>query len=356
MVRIVAATTRAAGLRGFAELAQELGGDGLALLARFDITPEAVASEDAMISADAAGWVLEAAATELDCPDIGLRLAARQNGGAFGPLAVAVANAPTIGAGIETAARFLFVHHTGLALGLVADPEQRPGMVGLRYRDRAEATSICQGIDHGAGTIHRFLLRMAGGNYGLQEVHLPHPALAPTARYTAYFGAPVRFDMPTTVFRFPADTLARAIPDSDSVLYTIAMDYLNRNSAQLDQSMSARVRVAIDNAITKAPTDIQAIARTLSVHERSLQRALAAEGTRFSEILDEARRDVVQLLLRETSLPLGEVAAMVGFREQSALTKAARRWFGTAPTQVRNAARVQRGGSPPVLVRPPALH
>jgi AraC-like DNA-binding protein len=73
----------------------------------------------------------------------------------------------------------------------------------------------------------------------------------------------------------------------------------------------------------------------LGVHPRTLQRRLAAEGTSFATILDDVRRDAAHRYITATSLPFAQVAALVGFGEQSTLTHAVQRWHGVNPRQLR---------------------
>ncbi|MEC3952340.1 AraC family transcriptional regulator [Nocardia sp. CDC153] len=338
----MAIMARAASMRGYRELVDELGGDGKELLARYGISLDAVASDDALVPAESMGWALEVGAVELDCPDLGLRLAARQDSEILGLLAVAIANSATVGAGIACAARFLSIHHGGVSITLVPDPEGHTGVVALNYRDNAEVAGFSQAIDHGAGLIHRFL-RQGAGDYGLRSIHLPHPARAATARYTEFFGADVHFDRPTTVLRFAAELLHRPVLGSNPMLHKLAMDFLDRNYPEPDRTMTARVRLAIDRAFLESKADIETVARMLTMHERTLQRALAAEGSTFTGVLDEARRDATYRLLCETDLPMSRITTLIGLREQSALTRVVRRWFGSTPQQLRTAARARNG-------------
>ncbi|WP_433577048.1 AraC family transcriptional regulator ligand-binding domain-containing protein [Nocardia brasiliensis] len=335
----MAIMARAAGLRGYRRLVDELGGDGAALLRRFGIAPEAPDSDDAILTTESMGWAMEVAAMELACPDFGLRLAGRQDPDVLGPLGVALLNADNIGATLACLQRYLFIQHAGISVQLCPDPAQQRGVIALHYRDPAEATPFSQGIDHGAGLVHRFVQRAVGGEYGLRSVHLPHAQQAPLARYQEFFGAEVRFDMPTTLFRFPAELLTRPLIDRDPMLHKLAMDYLARNYSELDQTMTARVRLAVDRALVESTADIATVADMLTIGERSLQRALAAEGTTFTAVLDTARRDATYRLLCETDLPMGRITALVGLREQSALTRVVRRWYGTTPQRIRTAAR-----------------
>lgn len=340
----MAIMVRAAGMRGYRELVDELGGDGDALLRRFGITPEAPDSDDAVITSESMGWALEVAAAELDCPDLGLRLAERQDFGVLGPVAVALLNAPTVGAALACVHRYLYTHHAGISIELCADPEQQPGVIAMNYRDMAEVSAFSQGIDHGAGLLHRFVHHGVGGAYGLRTVHLPHPPRAPAARYTEFFGAEVRFDMPTTLFRFTAELLARPMLGSDPMVHKLAMDYLARNYSELDRTMTARVRLAIDRAFLESTADIATVAQMLHTGPRTLQRALSSEGTTFTAVLDTARRDATYRLLCETDLPMGRITALVGLREQSALTRVVRRWYGRTPQQIRTDARARQTG------------
>ncbi|MFC9439776.1 AraC family transcriptional regulator [Nocardia sp. NPDC057030] len=345
-------TARAASLRGYPALVEELGGDGRALLERFEISPDALDNDEAIVPAEVIGWALEAAATELDCPDFGLRLASRQDTDILGALSIVLTNAATAGDALTYASRFLFTHNSGIAIRLIGDPEKEAGTIALEYRDSADSTGFVQGTDLSAGTIHKCLCTILGEDYGLRSLHLPHKPLAPVARYREYFGAPVVFETGRTAFRIPDDLPDRPIVGGSPILRTMSVDYLTRNYSELDWTLSARVRVAILQTITSTKPDIESVARTLSMHERALQRALADEGTTFSEILDGARRDTVYRMLCDTDLPMSRISVLVGLREQSALTRLVRRWFGVTPQQIRNSARAQHGSRPGLRIQP----
>jgi AraC-like DNA-binding protein len=326
---------RAAGLRGLGPLIDRLGGDGDELLTRHGIPPAALDADEAVIRASAAGRVLQVAAAELGCPDLGLRLAERQDAGILGPLAIAIQNSPTVGDALDCMTRYLFVHSPALSVGVLPDPEGRPGVIGLRYASADRGRLRPQVADLGLGLMHRIILLMLGGGYGLRSVHVPHPPLAPVSRYTGFFGADVRFDQRDAVLRVPAGIVSTEVPGGDLLLRDIALDYLSSHYSAPGQSVTGRVRVLLGQAVGSAPVRIADIARMLQLHPRSLQRRLAAEGSTFEAVLDSVRRDVAGHLITSTDLPFGQVTAMVGLTEQSALTRATRRWFGQSPRALR---------------------
>jgi AraC-like DNA-binding protein len=169
-------------------------------------------------------------------------------------------------------------------------------------------------------------------------VLLPHPPLAPVARYTDFFGADVRFDQPAAVLRVPAQLADLPVPGGNQVLRDLALDYISSHFAAPDRPVTARVQLLLTQSLGSSPVAITAIARLLQTHPRTLQRRLAAEQTGFEAILDGVRRSAAHRLITQTDLPLSQVTAMIGLAEQSALSRAVRRWFGLSPRGLRTSS------------------
>jgi AraC-like DNA-binding protein len=77
---------------------------------------------------------------------------------------------------------------------------------------------------------------------------------------------------------------------------------------------------------------LQEIARALGTSTRTLQRELADEGTRFSELAHRTRLVAAQRLLTEGALPLTEVAFATGFSDLAHLSRSFRRHFEVPPS------------------------
>jgi len=82
-------------------------------------------------------------------------------------------------------------------------------------------------------------------------------------------------------------------------------------------------------------------ARLFSLHERTLRRRLDADRTTFHELLNDARFEVAQQLLSDTRLPAAEIAAILGYSNPGAYSRAFRGWSGSAPKRWRD----RRAGS-----------
>ena len=329
---------RAAILRGLPALISEVGGAGEEFLAAYGVDEGLTAQRDAYLSFRLVEQVLEDAASRLGVPDFGLRMAAQQDVRILGPLAIAMENSSTIGAALEVANRFLLALSPALSQEVIADPLDNPGLVAIRYASTT-GTSSPQSIDYGLGMVHRVVaLVSGGGSYGLRSVQLPHPPLAPEAAYRDHFGAEVAFDAPHAVLRVPRQLLATPVSGGNELLRDIAVDFLETRFGQTEVPISDLVTTMLEGQVGADRPDLAKVARLLSLHPRSVQRLLADEGVGFKELVDRVRREQARKLITTTDRSFTQIAVAVGLREQSSLTRAVRRWFGTSPSGLRRGA------------------
>jgi AraC-like DNA-binding protein len=100
-----------------------------------------------------------------------------------------------------------------------------------------------------------------------------------------------------------------------------------------------RVRAAVAAALPGREPTVAAVARALGTSSRTLQRWLAEDGEHFASIVDAVRRERAEAFLRAPDVSMAEVSWLLGFAEQSAFTRAFRRWTGTTPTEWRRGRR-----------------
>jgi AraC-like DNA-binding protein len=92
----------------------------------------------------------------------------------------------------------------------------------------------------------------------------------------------------------------------------------------------------LDALPSGSPTE-EAIARTLAMSQRTLQRRLAREGTSFGGVLDTTRRDLAFHHLANPARQVSEIAYLLGFAEAASFNRAFRRWTGVTPSEYRAA-------------------
>lgn len=331
------ALIRAAGIRGFAELVSDHGGDAADMARRARLPLEGLHDDELLVEDLALGTVLEIAAHDLDLPDLGLLLADRQDFTMLGALSVAIQNSPTLGDAMECASRYLFIHARGLSIEVVPDPQGAAGVMGIRYGQTGVGPVFRQGLDLGLGFVHRATRFLIGGAYGLRTVELPHRPLAPVSRYEEFFGVPVTVDRPAAVLRVPTSLSAQPLDEANQTVRAMAMAHLERQAPAPGRDVTVQVATALEQSLGTTSVQIADVASLLATHPRTLQRRLEQEGTSFAEVLDGLRASRARTYLTTTDMPLSQVAAALGLSEQSALSRSCRRWWSQTPSQVRRA-------------------
>ena len=77
--------------------------------------------------------------------------------------------------------------------------------------------------------------------------------------------------------------------------------------------------------------DVDRVAGYARMSRRSFQRRLADEGTSFSALLDEARRNLAIDRAGHADGSLAALSSDLGYSGQASLSRAFRRWTGTTP-------------------------
>ncbi|MFD3427582.1 AraC family transcriptional regulator [Nocardia fluminea] len=338
-LRDMVAVVRAAALQGFDELVGELGADPIALRRRRGVSIDA--DPEDMVALDPLAQLLEDAATRLDCPDFGLRLAARQDSRSLGVLALVIQNAATLAQAVTDGSRYLLAHSSAYEVVVDDISSLDPAWATVRFAVRVhESTPQRQLIDACVGYMHRLAFITTQGRSRPRAISLPHTPVAGAEVYRRFFSAPVRFEQPYAGLHADRASLHARLGPADPMIRQLAIDHI---SAGLDPARATRHSDLVRNALVRSlgigrgtKTEIAAL---LHQHPRALQRRLDREDTSFEQIRTQVYRETALRYLRETDLPLAQIGAVLGFSEQSAFTRACVRWFARPPSQVRAAAR-----------------
>jgi len=168
------------------------------------------------------------------------------------------------------------------------------------------------------------------------QVSLAHPEPECSKKIRDYFRTDVQFDAEHTCL-----TIARA--DADHVLSSG-----NKQIALMHDEMLMRYLVTIkqgdivqqvksiilDNLPDGQVTD-RLVAGELNLSERSMQRRLKEHKTTFRALLDGVREMVAKQYIENPVNRMSDIAFLIGFSEQSAFSRAFKKWTGKTPVQYR---------------------
>lgn len=170
--------------------------------------------------------------------------------------------------------------------------------------------------------------------------HLPVSALDfinPPPRdarpYERYFGCKVRFGQPMTRLVLPLASLAAQLRQPDPTLLRLMERQVDAAMAQLPEAgdLAEMARRVIAHLAPQGLPELPQVAHELRLSPRVFYRRLAAQGLNFRDLRETALRQIAEMHLRDERLTLAEVGALLGYSEQSAFSRAFRRWAGVSP-------------------------
>ena len=336
------ALVRSTVLDGFAPLARSVGVDPVFEMERVGLPPDALDGADTFISFIAFIRLLEQTAKAGNCPDFGLRLTQAQESSAIGPLTVLMRHAPTLEQAVHIGSHHLFVLSPKIHLAVQPVASDRR-MVDVTFELAIpQLRARAQTVELSLGFIVQVLRLVTQGQIRPRLALLPHARLGPLQRYAEVLGCECEFDAPVAGIRLRAHELTHPLPDHNPLLQQMARTYIEEHFGSPRQLFAERVRLLVRRFLDSGSAALPDVADVLAVHPKTLQRRLLAEGHHFNDILDEVRRDrFMELVERPGAFNLTQLALLLGYSEQAALTRSCRRWFGCSPSELR-----RRAGTP----------
>lgn len=322
------ATVLSVASRAVLEACERLGLDREAIATAAGVERTVIDDPDARISTSAADAIWRHAASLAGDPLMALHAAEALPFGAYKVIDFIVANAPTVGAGLERVARYFDLIDTRGRLEVTdGDP------VKLRF------SSALGPLPQAAQeyTFAALVLRSrscSGESWPLSAVSFTFAEPADTRTHRRIFDCPLRFEQQHAQLLIPRSSWERSPPGANEALFSVLDDHAHRLQAELPKSepeVIARVRALLRRELRGGNVDIINVARELGMSERTLQRRLKQQECVFGELLSEVRREMAHGYLKQPDISLAEIAWLLGFSEQSAFTRAFKRWEGVTP-------------------------
>ena len=280
-----------------------------------------------------------AASATLDRTDLGFELGAWIGRDSHDALSDVLRACRTLDATLRTITRYWRMVIPGVRLrylrrGAVGEYIFRPAAAVSRETLYAMEEIFAVGF-------HRDCQRMLGRSSGLQ-IWLSMPAPPHAARYRQL--APTRFHfsaspLPEVRCVVPAALLDHPLAGTTDTNAT-ALDALLRSQGGVrrQRQVSDWIELMLREAEGVQPSLAQ-LAELLDVSERTLSRQLAAEGGNLRALGVAIRHQRACAMLRETSQPIGQIGARLGYASAAAFSNAFRRCCGLSPRQYRRSLR-----------------
>lgn len=324
---------RTANFSGFAALIRRLGGDPRRILEHHGIQPQTIQDPDAYIDCQSLVDVLEYCSTGLKDSLFGLRLAQVQTPDVFGSVTTLCRAAPTVREAIGRFIEFIPVAHCPVpALELVEGKhiaELRwsvPANFGANNQAHLQATLLDL----------NFLRLIGGGSFQASYISLSVDVRnKDVPEIEARLGCRFHNRASTNAIAFPKVLLDQPVPSANRLVYRLLGGYLMRVKEVARKTLVERVEDYVRGSLPSGTCSIEQCASRLGTPVRTLQLHLSHAGLKFSDILEQQRIVLAKTYLEQEQLSLDEVAALLGYSEQSSFGRAFKRWTGCSPQRYR---------------------
>ena len=281
-----------------------------------------------------AAW--QAAERLIDTPCFGLLAAEQWRPTDFHALGCAFLASPTLRVGIDRLVQY----------SAVVDPrfrfEQRLETDHLRLSYRIthpEILEVAALQDARLAVVFSMCREAYGQEFDLAEVSVTHPAPRCQNDYFGLFRCSVHFDalrpelvIDRALAEAPLPAANRELAAANDAILADHLRTLEHND------IVSRVKTSIIGYLPSGATSAEAVANDLYMSTRTLHRRLSDAHTSFSDTLDAVRRELAEQYITDPTRSLTEISFLLGFSEQSAFSRAFRRWTGQPPSTFRDSA------------------
>lgn len=267
-------------------------------------------------------------------PLIGLRIGAGYHLANYGMWGFAMMSTSSFRQALAIALRFVPLTFTFFDYSI----EEKAGEVTMAIDPLGDYGNCNQLlIDREIAAAYAVLCQVLDIRFPLNSVHVVHNSSRYSRRYRDHYGCDVTFGSDRSRFAFP-----RALLD-------LTPRGNNPNTAEFCTQQCELLVARLDSASTLVHEirqrlmfrpgqfrTLDQLATEMGMSSRSLRRHLANETTSYRSILDGVRFELAKEYLDETSLPLSDIAAVLGYNEPANFSHAFKRWSGKTPSAYRN--------------------
>jgi AraC-like DNA-binding protein len=329
------ARARAVMLTNYAEVARHFGLDPYAMLGRAGLHPSALRDPENWLPASRILSLLEESAIQSGRDDFSVVLGECRTFASLGPVSLLLRHEATlrdiVNAALEYRRLINELFHVNIrddGRSAVLEWTLIPGLRGT------------QAINLLATIAYRVLVDGARCNWQPDCLHFRHSCPENVATFRRIFRCSLEFDSTFDGISCSSESLDAPNEFADRDLSFHARRLLNlMPGVRHDDTMSERVRSTIPFLLSDGKAHAEGVAECLGVPLRTLQRRLISEGQPFSELLNEARRELAIRYLGNSNQSVTAVAQLTGYSALSSFTRWFVSEFGMSPRQWRRLMR-----------------
>lgn len=309
------------------------GLDSSAMLERHGINPSLLSNPDARIPSSAWDAVTREAAEHIPDPAFGLLAARCWHPSNLGALGYAWLTSSTLRTALGRLVRYWRL------LGEASSARLEESSAGLTLVVERQAPDPATNeivVDFAMSLITDMCRMNAGSTLRPASIHLHRARPKDRGAYRRFYGCAVRFEADEDAITLSNKDVGRTLPTSNRQIAATMDRILVERLAELDKSdIVARCQANLLEQLSSGDVSEDAMADQLHMSRRTLQRKLADSDLTYKQLVDDTRRDLAMRHLDDPRHSITDVTFLLGFSQQSAFTRAFKRWTGMSPSEYR---------------------
>lgn len=309
------------------------GVDVAALVAAAEVSLEGLDRQDSRLPLAAFNRLLDQVALALQDPAVGLRLGSWIDSSRMGVIGHIVFNNRTLQQALEQYERLSSLVNEGVVVRFEVEADEAI----LHYACPDAACYHPINLERMLAQAVTRARRFVSERIFLRQVSFAHAPRAPLEHYTALFQCPVQFSAPTCRLSFDSSFLGFELPHRNPFLHQALSRHVESLMKKLEarRKVSTRVRRLLDRQLSRGAADAVQIAEQMAMSRQTLYRRLKQENVSFHSLVEEVRQQKALRYLQSGRYSMSEIAFLLGFSEQSAFSRAFKRWTGRTPADYR---------------------
>lgn len=334
---------RSGALDGFERLLQQLGRNPGQILRQHGLSSAQLREPNSYLAYAKLADLLDDCALHCQEPLFGLRLAASQSLLALGEMALPGSQQASLGEALAFARQYLHLHAQGVSLQDRPSGAEHQLELGFAF---SNASGLWQLTQLGVAQLFNALRLLTGGNGRQLRLHLQQARPPQSAWLDDWLPGRLLFDSHFNGVSFPAAWLRRP-PNRDAEL---TRQYFGQRMQMLEARYPDNLRDQVCHLISallpSGESRIERIGAALGLHPRSLQKRLKAQGSSFSQLLQETRLSIARQQLQAQRMSITDLALHLGYAEVAVFSRHFKRWTGLSPRQWQARQALQQESEP----------
>jgi AraC-like DNA-binding protein len=309
------------------------GLDAQAMFGRHGIDPAVLSDPNARIPSRTWDSLARDAVALIPDPAFGLLAARCWHPSNLGALGYAWLTSSTLRTGLGRVVRYWRLLGEASSTRLV---ESSAGLKFVLARQAPDPVSSAVTVDFVMSLLVDMCRMNAGSSLRPLAVHLRRARPKDSEAFRRHFGCVVHFAAGEDSFTLSRADVDRPLPTSNRQLAATLDRILAEQLAHLDKNdVVTRCQARLLDQLSSGELSADVMAEQLHMSRRTLQRKLAEADLTYQKLVDDTRRDLAMRHLEDPRHSITDVTFLLGFSQQSAFTRAFRRWTGMSPSEYR---------------------